>query len=125
MDAVAAFSQAGQPHNDYLRLLADYGLVESGLWALGIILIIRRLTRIWVRADAAGDAHSRFYLWALLSLIAILGSMITDNPLVYLHVQGPLHSSSAWRWAWRSMLRSSTTPCRPAASHSPNSGRGR
>lgn len=81
---------ADQPHNDYLRLLADYGLLGTGLWGLGVILILGRLTRIWVKADAAGDADSRFYLWALLALIAILANMITDNPLVYLYVQGPL-----------------------------------
>lgn len=90
VDAVTVVSRAGQPHNDYLRLLDDYGLLGTGLWGLGIILILERLTRIWVRADAARDLDSRFYLWAMLALIAALANMITDNPLVYLHFQGPL-----------------------------------
>ena len=31
-------SAAGHPHNDYLRLLHDYGLVGMSLWALGLRL---------------------------------------------------------------------------------------
>jgi O-antigen ligase len=81
---------ADQPHNDYLRLLDDYGLLGTSLWGLGVIVMLGRLTRIWVRADEAHDPESRFYLWALLALVAILLTMITDNPLVYLHVQAPL-----------------------------------
>jgi O-antigen ligase len=89
-NAVSSVSQSGQPHNDYLRLLDDYGLLGTILWALGVILILGRLTRVWIRADAAHDPGARFYLWALLAFIAILVTMITDNPLVYLHVQAPL-----------------------------------
>jgi O-antigen ligase len=88
--AISTVSQVAQPHNDYLRLLDDYGLLGTTLWALGAILIVGRLTRTWIEADANDDSGSRFYLWAVLSLVAILLTMITDNPLVYLHVQAPL-----------------------------------
>ena len=89
-NAVSTGAKADQPHNDYLRLLDDYGILGTSLWALGMILILGRLTRTWITADAAQDPGSRFYLWALLSLSAVLLTMITDNPLVYLHVQAPL-----------------------------------
>jgi O-antigen ligase len=80
----------GHPHNDYLRLLDDYGLIGTGLWAVGVFLIVGRLIRVWIRADTAGDPEARLYLWALLGMVALLLTMITDNVLVYLHVQGPL-----------------------------------
>lgn len=89
-EAVSLVSQAGHPHNDYLRLLDDYGIVGTALWALGAIVVLGGLIRAWARADGRDDPRSRFFLWAWLAVIAMLLSMVTDNPLVYLHVQGPL-----------------------------------
>ncbi len=78
------------PHNDYLRLLHDYGIVGTALWGLGIVVVVTALYRAWLRQDADGDAAAGIQLWALLSVGALLGTMITANPIVYMHVQGPL-----------------------------------
>jgi hypothetical protein len=81
---------ADHPHNDYLRLLDDYGIVGTALWTLGIVFIVTGLYRGWRRWDAAGDLRARTELWAMLSVAAFLATMITSNPLVYMHVLGPL-----------------------------------
>jgi O-antigen ligase len=87
---LTALGGASHPHNDYLRLLNDYGIVGTALWTLGIVLIVKGLYRDWLRCDAKGDPRAGTELWALLSVGAFLASMITANPLVYMHVQGPL-----------------------------------
>jgi O-antigen ligase len=81
---------ADHPHNDYLRLLNDYGIVGTGLWILGIVLIVMALYRAWLWLDARRDPLARIELWGLLSIAAVLATMVTSNPLVYMHVQGPL-----------------------------------
>ena len=81
---------ADHPHNDYLRLLDDYGIVGTALWTLGIVLIVTGLYRGWRRWDATGDLRARTQLWAMLSVGAFLATMITSNPLVYMHILGPL-----------------------------------
>jgi len=81
---------ADHPHNDYLRLLDDYGIAGTALWTLGIVLIVTGLYRGWRRREATRDPRARTELWAMLSVAAFLAMMITDNPLVYMHVLGPL-----------------------------------
>jgi len=87
---LTALGGASHPHNDYLRLLFDYGIVGTALWTLGIVLIITTLFRDWRRWDGTRDPKAVTELWALLSIAAFLAAMITANPLVYMHVQGPL-----------------------------------
>ena len=87
---LTALGGADHPHNDYLRLLVDYGILGTALWTLGIVLIVTGLYRGWRRSDAARDLTARTQLWAMLSVAAFLATMITSNPLVYMHVLGPL-----------------------------------
>jgi O-antigen ligase len=81
---------ADHPHNDYLRLLNDYGILGTALWAVGMLLVAVAIFRDWLRRDAARDPFARFQLWTLLTVAGFLATMITANPLVYLHVQAPL-----------------------------------
>jgi O-antigen ligase len=81
---------ADHPHNDYLRLLNDYGVLGTALWALGIFVVSVPLYRDWLRRDDLGDPLARIQLWALLTIAGFLVAMVTANPLVYMHVQGPL-----------------------------------
>ena len=48
------------------------------------------LYRDWLWRDATRDPLARIQLWGLLSIAAVLATMVTSNPLVYMHVQGPL-----------------------------------
>ena len=76
----------GHPHNDYLRLLHDFGLVGTALWAGGIGSVMLALAR--------GRQRSRQYQavtrCAGLALFALLATMLTDNTLVYLFFMAPL-----------------------------------
>jgi O-antigen ligase len=73
------------PHNDYLRLAYDFGLVGLGLWAVGMlatfILVLRTMTN---------SRSERLAAASLLGLLAMLLTMVTDNTLVYSFVLLPV-----------------------------------
>jgi O-antigen ligase len=75
------------PHNDYLRVLHDFGVV-------GLFLLVASLVGLLVRtvraSSARGDpAVAAVHLAALLTLLGLLVGMITDNVIVYLFVVAP------------------------------------
>jgi O-antigen ligase len=74
-----------QPHNDYLRLIYDFGVVGMGLLAWFSL----RVTRSLKRAIQHGPP-SVAPLAACYAGLAILILMITDNPLDYPFVMIPL-----------------------------------
>jgi O-antigen ligase len=76
------------PHNDYLRLLLDTGVIGLGLWLLGAAVIAYRLLRGVRRASAPRTASAAWAASAALLGIAV--TMITDNSLVYSFVMLPL-----------------------------------
>ena len=83
----------GHPHNDYLRLLHDYGLLGLCLWVLGYGWLVVRTWRSWQahgpESEKAGGAEKRIHCAAFLALVALALSMVTDNVLDYLFVMGP------------------------------------
>ena len=91
---------AGHPHNDYLRLLHDYGLVGGCLWLLGYVSLLGRCWRSWQRpyrvernSDVSvSDVHRerRVHAAASLALIGVALAMITDNVIDYMFVMGPV-----------------------------------
>jgi len=78
------------PHNDYLRILHDYGAIGLGLWLLGYFKLLWLAWKFWFVADRRGDPNAPVYLAALLSLLAVAAVMITDNVMVYVNVMAPL-----------------------------------
>ena len=78
------FVTISHPHNDYLRLFHDFGLVGLGAFLLGYIVILVRLIRHARRSDG----------WVTWSAAVALGAcglaMWTDNVLVYSFVMVPL-----------------------------------
>lgn len=78
------------PHNDYLRILHDYGLVGFGLWLIAFMGMLRRLWRLWRRADVKASAEARYHFTALLAAVVLALVMITDNIVVYIFVMAPL-----------------------------------
>jgi hypothetical protein len=78
------------PHNDYLRILHDFGLVGLLLWALGFIILVRRTWRAWRHADVSGSQLAHVHLAAFLALAVVGIDMITSNPIVYIFIMGPL-----------------------------------
>jgi hypothetical protein len=79
------------PHNDYLRLLHDYGLIGAACWGLGYLALLRLTWRGWLEAEARDDLEAgRLHLAAFLALSAVALVMLTDNAIVYIFVMAPL-----------------------------------
>jgi O-antigen ligase len=80
----------GHAHQEYLRLLHDYGLVGAVLWLLGFAALLWTIWRAWQKADRTGDVEAPLHLAALLALFAIAAVMTTDNPAIYIFIMAPL-----------------------------------
>lgn len=72
------------PHNEYLRLFHDLGMVGLALFALGCIALISRISVRAARTD-----HPIHWA-ALFGLIAVLAAAATDNVFLYPFVMVPL-----------------------------------
>jgi O-antigen ligase len=81
---------AGHPHNDYLRLLVDYGVVGLALWLISFYLLIRITWRAWQAMRDTRTPGERVHAAAVLSMIGISLCMIVDNPLIEVVKMGPL-----------------------------------
>ncbi len=94
--SVELFDRTGwpieQPHNDYLRLLHDFGAIGFTVWMVAFALIGTALYRRWRDADRMGSAEEFrvLHLTAFLGFCAFLLSMLTDNPVVYAFYVFPL-----------------------------------
>ena len=88
----------GHPHNDYLRLLHDYGLLGACLWGIGYVSLLTRTWRSWhssaiaTRGSQTVDSSSehRIHAAAFLALVGVAIAMVTDNAIVYTFVMCPL-----------------------------------
>lgn len=81
------------PHNDYLLLAHDYGLLGMGLFLLGLGISIAHIARYLRRSGSAAasrDAGDTLCLAGLLALVMLLLAMITDNAINYAFVMAPL-----------------------------------
>jgi hypothetical protein len=69
------------PHNDFLRMFFDFGAVGFVLFTVGMIALAIRAYR-WATDEP--DRQIAAVHWAsFLATCALLGSMITDNPVTY------------------------------------------
>ena len=75
---------AGEPHNDYLRILDDFGLVGLVLWLISIVSVIVRAIMIG-RAYGSDKAYT-----AALAIFAVSVVAATDNVLIYYFAMLPL-----------------------------------
>jgi len=80
----ARFGRISQPHNDYLRVLHDYGWIGLVLFSLGCLVLVVRLV-----IRAAREDHPIHWA-ALISILAVLVAAATDNVIVYPFVMLPL-----------------------------------
>ncbi len=86
----AFFPGLAHPHNDYLRIAHDYGVVGLVIWAVAICALVRALWRRWKWFDIRDRAKARLHLTGLLALFAFTLEMTAENALVYLYVTAPL-----------------------------------
>jgi O-antigen ligase len=78
------------PHNDYLRILHDYGVVGFLLLFLAFGRLAMTVWRAWVRADAAGSPEAQIHMTAFLGVTGLALGMIANNPFGYIFVMSPL-----------------------------------
>ena len=82
-------SAHGQPHDDYIRVLHDYGII-------GLVLLLAALAALLTYAGRAtrstrrGDPAAPIHLAAALAVIGLLAAMATDNAIVYPFVVVPI-----------------------------------
>jgi O-antigen ligase len=93
------FPDLGHPHNDFLRLLYDFGAVGLGWWVLFLVIVmftmiggVRACTRQVPDARSRTKDHPDLplHLAPILALLAIIMSMFTDNSISYIFVMAPL-----------------------------------
>ena len=82
------FPWVGHPHNDYLRVWHDLGLIGIIGFLVTIVIWLRALWRGWRSAET--DRDGSLGLAGLLALTSLLIPMLTDNPLMYSFVIGPV-----------------------------------
>ena len=78
------------PHDEFLRVLHDYGLVGLLLFLYAVWKLLRTSWKIWSEAKRCGAPQARLHLAAFLSIVAVFFPMLTENSLVYLFMMAPL-----------------------------------
>jgi O-antigen ligase len=76
------------PHNEFLRILDDTGVVGLTLWSMPFLIYLFRLARLVSRSSNQIDRVFSFS--AFLALIGFLAGCATDNLSVYYFVLFPL-----------------------------------
>jgi O-antigen ligase len=84
------FHGAGHPHNDYLRILVDYGIVGFVLWITAYLALLRLTWRRWQAVRGMHVYAEHVHAAAFLVLIGIALTMIVDNPMIEIARMAPL-----------------------------------
>jgi len=79
----------GHPHNDYLRIWHDGGVIGLLFLLLAFGRWLTVLGGQWTRAVRCNRAHQEVHLAAFLTLTGILLAALTDNGFVYAYLMGP------------------------------------
>jgi O-Antigen ligase len=80
--------QMTQPHNDYLRIWHDLGVVGLGLFLAAVLSWTWILARDWYAAERRWRQPALLEMTGLLVLIGLSVVEITDNAVVYQAVMG-------------------------------------
>jgi O-antigen ligase len=84
----AKYPRLIHPHNDFLRLLHDTGIIGLVLWLSAALLLLLRLFRNFLSSSEPRTASAA---WAgMCAFLGIGATMVTDNPIVYSFVMLPL-----------------------------------
>jgi len=80
----------GHPHNDYLRILVDFGVIGFVIWTLSYVLLIRMMWKRWRERLALNTPAAQVCCAAFLALSGIGLTMLVDNPLIEVVKMAPL-----------------------------------
>lgn len=78
----------GHPHNDYLRVLHDFGAIGLMLFVIGLTSITWRVFLRWRSSDRNYE-NAAVHCSAFLALLSLWVLMITDNPITYVFSLAP------------------------------------
>lgn len=80
----AHFTNISHPHNEYLRLYHDYGVIGLALFVWGFATLLGRVGR------RAAHSDSPIHWAALIAMVAVALAATTDNVIIYPFVMLPL-----------------------------------
>jgi O-antigen ligase len=86
------FPGLGHPHNDYIRVLYDYGIVGLACFIafmLGTITTLFSQVRQFIEMGPKGNVRLQYFLTPALSIIGVASGMATDNLMCYTFVMAP------------------------------------
>lgn len=104
------YEEVAHPHDDYLRIWHDLGLVGLACLLLSLGGWFRALYRDWQWSMHGASDDGRLELAALLALAGLALGMITDNSLVYACVMAPVGVIVGAALGGRAPLPASTGP---------------
>ncbi|MCS4275677.1 hypothetical protein M2390_000838 [Mycetocola sp. BIGb0189] len=80
----AHFTNISHPHNEYLRLYHDYGVIGLALFVWGFAALLGRVGR------RAAHSDNPIHWAALIAMVAVALAATTDNVIIYPFVMLPL-----------------------------------
>ena len=85
------YTSISHPHNDYVRVAHDYGLIGVCLWLATMGTWLVYLFRAWLWCERMGSKiGATLQLSALLAFVSFLMQMTAENTLIYLFITAPL-----------------------------------
>ncbi len=84
-----ALGEFVQPHNEYLRVWHDGGIIAIGLLMFAFVKWLLLLRRQYVWAVTTSRSHPEIELAAMFTLLGIMLAAITDNGFMYMFVDAP------------------------------------
>jgi len=108
------FHGAGHPHNDYLRILVDYGLIGFVIWMTAHLALLRLTWRRWQAVRGTRVFAEHIHAAAFLVLVGIALTMIVDNPMIELARMAPLGIIVGMSLALPTPARAEREPAAPA-----------
>jgi O-antigen ligase len=88
--AISDAFELGHPHNDYLRLWHDLGVIGLLLFVVSLTRWLGILIRDWRAADRRRNRIAPLKLASALALLGLLLAATTDNAIIYPFVMSPL-----------------------------------
>jgi O-antigen ligase len=87
-DRVSELQGLDHPHNDYLRILDDGGLIGLALWLAGYFELLRQARRADRESRSPTDRRVAWAAFLVLAGVALI--MLVDNPADYVFIMCPL-----------------------------------
>jgi O-antigen ligase len=78
------------PHDEYLRVFHDYGLVGLAIFVFSMWTLLRATCQNWLLAERSRKPQARLHLTAFLVLLSFSYTILTENSLVYLFIMAPV-----------------------------------